>query len=99
VHKRRPQSGLKGFVWCGPFSEKGRGGVLQMWTPVLFGAKTIGFFEIYSVSTRTRGRGGGLVWASADIFWTREEGSIFRDFVRTSFMDGNSYWVQTVYSV
>jgi len=48
--------------------------VLQMRTFALFGAKNFGFFEIYGVSARTRGKG-----------------SIFRDFVRTSFMDGPLY--------
>jgi len=31
------------------------GGVLQMWTSAIFGAKNLGFFEIYVVSSRTRG--------------------------------------------
>jgi len=50
-----------------------------MWTSVFFGEKNMGFFEIYGVSALTRGgvmpvrkRGGGE--------------SIFRDFVRMSFM-------------
>jgi len=43
-----------------------------MRSSVLFGAKNFGFLKIYSVPARTRG----------------EEGSIFRDFVQTSFMDG-----------
>jgi len=51
-----------------------------MRTSAFFCAKILGFFEIYAVSARTSGGGGG--WASADIFWTRR--SIFRDFVRTS---------------
>jgi len=42
-----------------------------MRTSALFG-KNLGFFEIYGVSTQTRGEGE----------------SIFRDFVHTSFMDG-----------
>jgi len=59
-----------------------------MWTSELFGVKNFGFFEIYGVSARTKS-----MWdrASADILQTRREGvrgSIFRDFVRTSFMDG-----------
>jgi len=33
--------------------------VLKMWTSALFGAKNIGFFEIYGVSARTREGGGG----------------------------------------
>jgi len=49
----------------------------------LFEAKNFGFVEIYGVSARKKGGG-----ASADILQTRGEGSIFRDFVRTSFMDG-----------
>jgi len=31
-------------------------GVLQMWTSALFSTKNFGFFEIYGVSARTRGR-------------------------------------------
>jgi len=46
IHKRRSQSG--GFVQYG---QRG-GGVLQMRTSALFGAKNIGFFEIYGVSAR-----------------------------------------------
>jgi len=42
-----------------------------MQTSVIFGAKNFRFFETYDVSARTR----------------RERGSIFRDFVPTSFMD------------
>jgi len=54
-----------------------------MRTSVLFGAKNLGFFEIYGGSTRTKGvepvrtfcgQGGGA--------------SIVPDFVQTSFMDG-----------
>jgi len=52
-----------------------------MQTSVLFGAKNFGFFEIYGVSPRTRGRRG---LSQSD----KGEGSFFRDFVRTSFMDG-----------
>jgi len=51
-----------------------------MWTPALFGAKHIGFFEIYGVSTQTR----GVSWTNAD-----KEGEVnFSRFWRTSFMDG-----------
>jgi len=42
-----------------------------MRTSALFGAKNLGFFEIYGVYARTR----------------REGESIFHDFVRTSLMD------------
>jgi len=56
-----------------------------MRTSTLFGAKNIRFFEIYGVSARTRGRGFSQYRHFAD----KGEGeSIFRDFVRTSFMDG-----------
>jgi len=71
-------------VWT-LFGQRERG-VLQMWTSAFFGGKNFRFFEIYGVSARTRregvepmraffGQGGGV-------------GVIFRDFVRTSFMDG-----------
>jgi len=49
-------------------------------TSELFGAKSIGFFVIYGVLARTRGRG----WACVDIFRTR--GGV--KFLRASFMDG-----------
>jgi len=55
-------------------------GGFQMRTSAIFCAKNFGSFKIYSVSSRTRGRRG---WASAD----EGEGSIFRVFVRASFMD------------
>jgi len=54
-----------------------------MRTFALFGAKDVGYFEIYDVSALTR-----RDWASADIFRIREEGLIFCDFLRTTFMDG-----------
>jgi len=49
-----------------------------------FWCKNKGIFEVYVVAARTRGKG----WLNqcGDILWTR--GSIFRDFLRTSFMDG-----------
>jgi len=56
-----------------------------MGTSALFGAKN-GFFEIYGVSARIR-VGGGL--SQCGHFADKVEGgSSFRDFVRTSFMDG-----------
>jgi len=64
------------------FTDKG---VFQMRTSALFWCKNIGFFKIFGVSARTRGR-GREVEASADILRTGGR-SIFRDFVRTSFMD------------
>jgi len=51
-----------------------------MWTPALFRTKNFGFFEIYGVSAQVR---------RVEPVRTRgDEGIIFRDFVRTSFMDG-----------
>jgi len=38
------------------YGQEGRG-VLQMRTSAFFGAKNIGFFEIYVMSARTRGEG------------------------------------------
>jgi len=51
--------------------------VFQMRTSTLYGAKIFGFFEIYGVSAWTRG-----------IEPVRTRGFIFRDFMRTSFMEG-----------
>jgi len=53
-----------------------------MQTSALFGAKNFGCFEIYGMSVQTRGL------SQCGHFAHREEGSIFRDFVRMSFMDG-----------
>jgi len=55
--------------------------IKTMLTCALFDAKNIGFVEIYGVSTRT---GEGIKPVR-----TTGRGSIFRDFVRTSFMDGS----------
>jgi len=55
-----------------------------MRTSSLFGAKKL-FFEIYGVSARTRGEGVKLVRI---LCGQGERESIFRDFVRTPFMDG-----------
>jgi len=56
-----------------------------MQTSAYFSAKNFGFFEIYGVSVRTRGRG-----LSQCGHFTEKGGvgSNFRGFVRTSFMDG-----------
>jgi len=67
VHKRHPQSGV-----C-PVRTRG---VLQMQTSAFFGAKHIGFFEIYGASARTRG-GRLSQYVSTDILRTRGKGSIF----------------------
>jgi len=50
----------------------------------LFSEKKMDFLKLM-VCPHEQGGGG---WASADILRTRGEGSIFRDFVRTSFMEG-----------
>jgi len=56
-------------------------GLFQMRTFALFGAKNFGCFGIYGVSART----GGV--ETVRTFCRQGEGSILRDFVRTSFMD------------
>jgi len=56
-----------------------------MRTPALFGSKHIGFFEIYGVSVRTRLRRGLSQYGH----FSDKGGSVFRDFMRTSFMDGS----------
>jgi len=61
------------------------GRVLQMRTSTLFNAKHIRFFEIYGVSTRSRGI--SLCEHFAGVGGGK---SIFRDFVRTS-----SYYVRS----
>jgi len=55
-------------------------GVLQMRTCTLFGVKNSRFFEIYGVSARIRRRE-----AEPMRTFFKQGGSIFRDFVRTSF--------------
>jgi len=78
VHKRRSQGGRE--LSSADILRTREEGVLQMRTSALFGAKTFEFFEIYGVSARIRGR--GFVQCGQGV-------SIFRDFVRMSFMDGN----------
>jgi len=59
--------------------------VLQVRMFALFGAKNFEFFEIYGVSARTKGRG----LSQCGHFVDKGSGSsVFRDFVRTSFMHG-----------
>jgi len=53
-----------------------------MWTSALLGAKNFKFLEIYGVSARIRG-----VELVETFFGQMGRGSIFYDFVRTSFMD------------
>jgi len=64
-----------------------------MGTSALFGAKTFKFFKIYVMSARTKERG----LSSADILQTNGEGSIFHDFVRTSFMENSLILSQLLY--
>jgi len=77
VHKRRPQSGGGRCPVRGHLADTG---VLQMRTSALFGVKLRIFLNLCCVRMD---KGG---WASADIFG--QEVSIFRNFVRPSFMDG-----------
>jgi len=58
-----------------------------MRTSALFGAKNFRFFKIYGVSVRTK-RELSQCGHFAD---KGEGGSIFRDFLRTSFMDASYY--------
>jgi len=74
VHKRRPQSVGGRSLSIADICRQG--GVLQMRTSALFGVKNVGFFEIYGVSERPRGRG----WVSAVILLSREEGVNFPRF-------------------
>jgi len=81
VHRRRPQSGERGFVQCGQ-------GVLQMRTSILFGAKTSDFSKFMVCP---HGQWGGRRRVSQCGYFTNKREVIFRDFVRTSFMDGSLY--------
>jgi len=77
--------GEEEFVRCGHFSDKGGGGSSDE-ESALFGAKNLGFFEIYGVSAGQKREGRlSLCGQFSD---KRGKASIFRDFVRTSFMDG-----------
>jgi len=62
-------------VQCGHLSDKGGVRVLQMQTFALFGAKNSGFFEVYGMSARTRGR--GEVEPVRTFFGQEWRGSIF----------------------
>jgi len=80
VHKRRPQSGRRGFVQCGHFSDKG---ALQMWTSELFGAKILEFSKFMVCP---HGQVGGVepVWI---FFGQRGEEVNFSRFFAASFME------------
>jgi len=76
IHKRRPQSEF--FVHCG------QGGFFRCGYTHFLEQKLQNLWFVRTV------KGGREGWASADIFRTRGEGaSVFRDFVRTAFMDGS----------
>jgi len=72
----------EGVIQCG------QGEFFRCGRPRFFGAKNI-VFDIYGVSAWTRGKGVEPVRT----FCRQEErGSIFSDFVRTSFMEGHLFW-------
>jgi len=66
------QGGKEGFFRCG--------------RPHFFGENNFGFFEIYGVSARISGRGG--LSQCGNFADKGGGGSIFYDFVQTSFTDG-----------
>jgi len=69
------------FVQCRHFADKRDSSDTNV---RIFWYKKYGFFEIYGVPARTKG-----VESVRTFFVGKGEGdSIFRDFVRTSFMDG-----------
>jgi len=75
---------------CGHFSDKGEG-VLQMWTSALFDAKKLWIFRnLWFVRTRWKGL------SQCRQFADKGEGSIFCNFVRTSFMDGPLWKIKTL---
>jgi len=83
VHKIRAVEG-EGSVQYGHFSDKEEG-FFKCGRPHFLVQKTSDFLYLWCVRTDK----GSC--ASADIWRTR--GSIFRDFVRTSFMDGPLSWI------
>jgi len=82
--KRRPQSGERVVRPVRTFCGKGGRGFFSCGRPYFLAQKNLGFFEIYVVSARTR-REGGL--SQCGHYADKGEGSIFRDFMRTSFME------------
>jgi len=54
-----------------------------MRTSAFYGAKDIGFFEIYGTSARAR-----EVKLVRTFYGQGERGSIYRNFVQTTYMDG-----------
>jgi len=68
VHKRRPQSGGRGFVQCRHFADKGKGGFFRCERPHFLVQKILEFFEIYGCALTDQGervepvRTGGWGW-------------------------------------
>jgi len=91
VHKRRPQSRGRG---CPVRTFFGLGGrrLFRCGRPHFFAqkktAQKTGFFEIYGVSAVRTNKGGGGVEPVRSFYGQGGRRSIFRDFVRISFMDG-----------
>jgi len=84
VHKGRPQSEEEGVASSDILRTRGRGCSSDV-DVRNFRCKTHRTFgNLWYVRT-TRGREG---WATSDILRTKEERLIFREFVRTSFMEG-----------
>jgi len=73
--------GRRGVVQSGYFVTKGSSDANVCY----FDVKNGGFFEVYSVSARTKERGGD----EPVLKFFGRRGVSFRDFVRTYFMDGN----------
>jgi len=68
--------GVRRFVQCSFFSDKGEEKFLQMRTFALFGPRNFGFFKIYGVSAWTKG-----CWrTSADILRIMGKGQFFAIF-------------------
>jgi len=83
VHKRRPQSGGKGDLSIVDILRTRGEGVFSKADVRTFWRKNLRiFWNLWCVHT-DKGEGG---WTSTDIL--RIRGTIFRDFVRTFFMDG-----------
>jgi len=63
-------------------------GFFRCGRPHFLAQKNFGFFEIYGVSALRTDKGGRGVEQVRTFADKGERGSIFTDFVRTSFMDG-----------
>jgi len=85
VHKRRPQSERRGFVQFGHFADKGGRGFFRCGRPYFLAQKPSNFSK-FMVCSHGQGERGNCPVQT--FFGKVGKGSIFRDFVRTSFMDG-----------